>query len=57
MEKQILRISRELCILEAHPSDWIALGFEDFGHYIPPCIREVIDLAGVGANLFFNSIT
>lgn len=52
MEKQILHISHELCILKAHPCDWIALGFEDFGHYILPRIWDVIDLAGQGAYLF-----
>ncbi|KAG7599436.1 hypothetical protein ISN44_As06g036200 [Arabidopsis suecica] len=52
--KRCLDIARELHRLEAHPSDWIELGLEEYGN-MPGCIMSIVDLAGQGAELFRNS--
>ncbi|KAG7533330.1 hypothetical protein ISN45_Aa08g009690 [Arabidopsis thaliana x Arabidopsis arenosa] len=52
--KRCLDIARELDRLEAHPSDWIELGLQEYGN-IPGCIMSIVDLAGQGAELFRNS--
>ncbi|KAG7548018.1 hypothetical protein ISN44_As12g032260 [Arabidopsis suecica] len=49
-----LDIARELHRLEAHPSDWIELGLQEYGN-MPGCIMSIVDLAGQGAELFRNS--
>ncbi|KAG7559436.1 hypothetical protein ISN45_Aa05g010320 [Arabidopsis thaliana x Arabidopsis arenosa] len=49
-----LDIARELHCLEAHPSDWIELGLQEYGN-MPGCIMSIVDLAGQGAELFRNS--
>ncbi|KAG7552324.1 hypothetical protein ISN45_Aa06g029290 [Arabidopsis thaliana x Arabidopsis arenosa] len=52
--KRCLDIARELHCLEAHPSDWIELGLQEYGN-MPGCIMSIVDLAGQGAELFRNS--
>ncbi|KAG7588539.1 hypothetical protein ISN44_As07g008670 [Arabidopsis suecica] len=52
--KRCLDIARELYRLEAHPSDWIELGLQEYGN-MPGCIMSIVDLAGQGAELFRNS--
>ncbi|KAG7599149.1 hypothetical protein ISN44_As06g033470 [Arabidopsis suecica] len=52
--KRCLDIARELHCLEAHPSDWIELGLQEYGN-MPGCIMSIVDLAGQGAELFCNS--
>ncbi|KAG7594074.1 hypothetical protein ISN45_Aa01g028530 [Arabidopsis thaliana x Arabidopsis arenosa] len=52
--KRCLDIARELHRLEAHPSDWIELGLQEYGN-MPGCIMSIVDLAGQGAELFRNS--
>ncbi|KAG7572431.1 hypothetical protein ISN44_As09g007940 [Arabidopsis suecica] len=52
--KRCLDIDRELHCLEAHPSDWIELGLQEYGNMLG-CIMSIIDLAGQGAELFRNS--
>ncbi|KAG7557043.1 hypothetical protein ISN44_As11g030460 [Arabidopsis suecica] len=52
--KRCLDIARELHRLEAHPSDWIELGLEEYRN-MPGCIMSIVDLAGQGAELFRNS--
>ncbi|KAG7547968.1 hypothetical protein ISN44_As12g031730 [Arabidopsis suecica] len=52
--KRCLDIARELHCLEAHPSDWIELGLQEYGN-MPGCIMGIVDLAGQGAELFRNS--
>ncbi|KAG7536944.1 hypothetical protein ISN44_As13g008710 [Arabidopsis suecica] len=52
--KRCLDIARELHCLEAHPSDWIELGLQEYGN-MPSCIMSIVDLAGQGAELFRNS--
>ncbi|KAG7568053.1 hypothetical protein ISN45_Aa04g008900 [Arabidopsis thaliana x Arabidopsis arenosa] len=54
LEKRRLDISHELHRLEAHPSDWIELGLQEYGN-MPGCIISIVDLAGQGAELFRNS--
>ncbi|KAG7556931.1 hypothetical protein ISN44_As11g029340 [Arabidopsis suecica] len=54
LEKRRLDITRELHRLEAHPSDWIELGLQEYGN-MPGCIMSIVDLAGQGAELFRNS--
>ncbi|KAG7594212.1 hypothetical protein ISN45_Aa01g029790 [Arabidopsis thaliana x Arabidopsis arenosa] len=54
LEKRRLDIARELHRLEAHPSDWIELGLQEYGN-MPDCIMSIVDLAGQGAELFRNS--
>ncbi|KAG7552327.1 hypothetical protein ISN45_Aa06g029320 [Arabidopsis thaliana x Arabidopsis arenosa] len=54
LEKRRLDIARELHRLEAHPSDWIEIGLQEYGN-MPGCIMSVVDLAGQGAELFRNS--
>ncbi|KAG7571792.1 hypothetical protein ISN44_As09g002040 [Arabidopsis suecica] len=54
LEKRCLDIARELHRLEAHPSDWIELGLQEYGN-MPGCIMSIVDLAGQGAELFRNS--
>ncbi|KAG7583632.1 hypothetical protein ISN44_As08g031470 [Arabidopsis suecica] len=49
-----LDIARKLHCLEAHPSDWIELGLQEYGN-MPGCIMSIVDLAGQGAKLFRNS--
>ncbi|KAG7552340.1 hypothetical protein ISN45_Aa06g029440 [Arabidopsis thaliana x Arabidopsis arenosa] len=46
--KRCLDIARELHCLEAHPSDWIELGLQEYGN-MPGCIMSIVDLAGQGA--------
>ncbi|KAG7572508.1 hypothetical protein ISN44_As09g008710 [Arabidopsis suecica] len=52
--KRCLDIVRELHRFEAHPSDWIELGLEEYGN-MPGCIMSIVDLVGQGAELFRNS--
>ncbi|KAG7578980.1 hypothetical protein ISN45_Aa03g031480 [Arabidopsis thaliana x Arabidopsis arenosa] len=52
--KRCLDIARELHRLEAHPSDWIELGLQEYGN-MPGCFMRIVDLAGQGAELFRNS--
>ncbi|KAG7567968.1 hypothetical protein ISN45_Aa04g008010 [Arabidopsis thaliana x Arabidopsis arenosa] len=52
--KRCLDIARELHCLEAHPSDWIELGLQEYGN-MPGCIMSIVDLAGQVAELFRNS--
>ncbi|KAG7568004.1 hypothetical protein ISN45_Aa04g008420 [Arabidopsis thaliana x Arabidopsis arenosa] len=52
--KRCLDIARELHCLEAHPSDWIELGLQEYGN-MSGCIMSIVDLAGQGAELFRNS--
>ncbi|KAG7557030.1 hypothetical protein ISN44_As11g030310 [Arabidopsis suecica] len=52
--KRCLDIARELHCLEAHPSDWIELGLQEYGN-MPGCIMSIVDLAGQGVELFRNS--
>ncbi|KAG7564135.1 Reverse transcriptase domain [Arabidopsis suecica] len=52
--KRCLDIAHELHRLEAHPSDWIELGLQEYGN-MPGCIMSIVDLAGQGAELFRNS--
>ncbi|KAG7593905.1 hypothetical protein ISN45_Aa01g026930 [Arabidopsis thaliana x Arabidopsis arenosa] len=52
--KRCLDIARELHCLEAHPSDWIELGLQEYRN-MPGCIMSIVDLAGQGAELFRNS--
>ncbi|KAG7557006.1 hypothetical protein ISN44_As11g030060 [Arabidopsis suecica] len=54
LEKRRLDIARELHRLEAHPSDWIEIGLQEYGN-MPGCIMSIVDLAGQGAELFRNS--
>ncbi|KAG7533107.1 hypothetical protein ISN45_Aa08g007410 [Arabidopsis thaliana x Arabidopsis arenosa] len=54
LEKRRLDIARELHRLEAHPSDWIELGLQEYGN-MAGCIMSIVDLAGQGAELFRNS--
>ncbi|KAG7547890.1 hypothetical protein ISN44_As12g030950 [Arabidopsis suecica] len=51
--KRCLDIASELHRLEAHPSDWIELGLQEYGN-MPGCIMSIVDLAGQGAELFRN---
>ena len=51
MERKLFQIAREMCFLEAHPSDWIELNFEEFGHYMQPSVRGIVDLARHGAEV------
>ncbi|KAG7559368.1 hypothetical protein ISN45_Aa05g009660 [Arabidopsis thaliana x Arabidopsis arenosa] len=53
LEKRRLDIARELHRLEAHPSDWIEIGLQEYGN-MPGCIMSIFDLAGQGAELFRN---
>ncbi|KAG7556958.1 hypothetical protein ISN44_As11g029620 [Arabidopsis suecica] len=53
LEKRRLDIARELHRLEAHPSDWIEIGLQEYGN-MPGCIMSIVDLAGQGAELFRN---
>ncbi|KAG7585635.1 hypothetical protein ISN45_Aa02g009790 [Arabidopsis thaliana x Arabidopsis arenosa] len=53
VEKRRLDIARELHRLEAHPSDWIEIGLQEYGN-MPGCILSIVDLAGQGADLFHN---
>ncbi|KAG7599566.1 hypothetical protein ISN44_As06g037470 [Arabidopsis suecica] len=53
LEKRRLDIARELHRLEAHPSDWIEIGLQEY-EYMPGCIMSIVDLAGQGAELFCN---
>ncbi|KAG7594216.1 hypothetical protein ISN45_Aa01g029840 [Arabidopsis thaliana x Arabidopsis arenosa] len=53
LEKRRLDIARELHRLEAHPSDGIEIGLQEYGN-MPGCIRSIVDLAGQGAELFRN---
>ncbi|KAG7528435.1 hypothetical protein ISN45_Un144g000020 [Arabidopsis thaliana x Arabidopsis arenosa] len=48
--KRCLDIARELHCLEAHPSDWIELGLQEYGN-MSGCIMSIVDLAGQGAEL------
>ncbi|KAG7583661.1 hypothetical protein ISN44_As08g031800 [Arabidopsis suecica] len=52
--KRCLDIARELHRLEAHPSNWIELGLQEYGN-MPGCFMSIVDLAGQGAELFRNS--
>ncbi|KAG7533319.1 hypothetical protein ISN45_Aa08g009580 [Arabidopsis thaliana x Arabidopsis arenosa] len=52
--KRCLDIARELHCLEAHPSDWIELGLQEYGN-MQGSIMSIVDLAGKGAELFRNS--
>ncbi|KAG7585622.1 Ribonuclease H-like superfamily [Arabidopsis thaliana x Arabidopsis arenosa] len=52
--KRCLDIARVLHCLEAHPSDWIELGLQEYGN-MPGCIMSIVYLAGQGAELFRNS--
>ncbi|KAG7543160.1 hypothetical protein ISN45_Aa07g030850 [Arabidopsis thaliana x Arabidopsis arenosa] len=52
--KRCLDIARELHCLEAHPSDWIELGLQEYGD-MPGCIMSIVDFSGQGAELFRNS--
>ncbi|KAG7556858.1 hypothetical protein ISN44_As11g028570 [Arabidopsis suecica] len=54
LEKRRLDIARELHRLEAHLSDWIELGLQEYGN-MPGCIMSIVDLADQGAELFRNS--
>ncbi|KAG7568021.1 hypothetical protein ISN45_Aa04g008590 [Arabidopsis thaliana x Arabidopsis arenosa] len=49
LEKRRLDIHR----LEAHPSDWIEIGLQEYGN-MSGCILNIVDLAGQGAELFRN---
>ncbi|KAG7599520.1 hypothetical protein ISN44_As06g037020 [Arabidopsis suecica] len=51
LEKRRLDIAREIHRLEAHPSDWIEIGLQEYGT-MPGCILSIVDLAGQGAELF-----
>ncbi|KAG7543397.1 hypothetical protein ISN45_Aa07g033170 [Arabidopsis thaliana x Arabidopsis arenosa] len=53
LEKRRLDIARELHRLEAHPSDWIEIGLQEYGN-MPGCILNIVDLVGQGAELFRN---
>ncbi|KAG7543398.1 hypothetical protein ISN45_Aa07g033180 [Arabidopsis thaliana x Arabidopsis arenosa] len=53
VEKRRLDIAREFHRLEAHPSDWIEIGLQEYGN-MPGCILSIVDLAGQGAELFRN---
>ncbi|KAG7568006.1 hypothetical protein ISN45_Aa04g008440 [Arabidopsis thaliana x Arabidopsis arenosa] len=53
LEKRHLDIARELHRLEAHPSDWIEIGLQEYGN-MPGCILSIVDLACQGAELFHN---
>ncbi|KAG7568056.1 hypothetical protein ISN45_Aa04g008930 [Arabidopsis thaliana x Arabidopsis arenosa] len=53
LEKRRLDIARELHRLEAHPSDWIEIGLQEYGN-MSGCILNIVDLAGQGAELFRN---
>ncbi|KAG7594101.1 hypothetical protein ISN45_Aa01g028810 [Arabidopsis thaliana x Arabidopsis arenosa] len=53
LEKRRLDIACELHRLEAHPSDWIETGLQEYGN-MPGRILSIVDLAGQGAELFHN---
>lgn len=48
----MLEISKDLCVLEAHPEHWIDLGFDQFFGGIPAGLRVIIDLASQGIEVF-----
>ena len=56
IERKQFQISREMCVLEAHPSDWIKLNFEEVGHYMPLSVRGIMDLVGQGAKIFGKKV-
>ncbi|KAG7568029.1 hypothetical protein ISN45_Aa04g008670 [Arabidopsis thaliana x Arabidopsis arenosa] len=53
LEKRRLDIARELRRREAHPSNWIEIGLQEYGN-MPDCIMSIVYLAGQGAELFRN---